>query len=99
MKNYVAISKKKLKTITFQYQITDRLFPIMLKKKRRASTWTFLVKQVSISGYAKCENSNKRGIWETGQITIMIDATGKGLNIEQVKILLSMGQWFKEREF
>ena len=35
MKNYVAISKKKLKKITFQYQITDRLFPIMLKKKKK----------------------------------------------------------------
>lgn len=33
----------------------------------------------------------KGDIWETGQIT-MIDATGKGLNIEQVKILLSTGQ-------
>lgn len=34
----------------------------------------------------------KGDIWETGQITIMIDATGKGLNIEQMKILLSTGQ-------
>lgn len=103
MKNYVAVSKK-LKIITFQYQITERLFSIMLKKKeKKASTWTFPVKQASISGYANCENgSEKRYLGNRIDNHTDRYLQGKGQNTEQMKTLwsvLSVGQWSKEREF
>lgn len=66
MKNYVAVSKK-LKIITFQYQITERFF-----SKGFNLSFSCEASERLMNVYAKQKMVVKKGIWEIGKITKII---------------------------